>query len=57
MEVKLQILAEQYASVSMCDIQECLLSNDGDLDRASADLLTRKLETEARVRSPIKCGS
>lgn len=49
MEQKVNLLAEQYSSLSLHDISDCLRQNSGDLNRASADLLTRKFESEAQV--------
>ena len=52
MAVKLEILAEQYKDVPRSQIETCLHLYDGDLDKASADLLTKKFEDDARVSLP-----
>ncbi len=50
MAEKISILAEQYDGVPMSQIETCLKLYDGNLDEASADLLTKKFEDDARVR-------
>lgn len=49
MAEKVEILAEQYPGLPKSQIENCLYLYDGDLDTASADLLTKKFEDDARV--------
>ena len=53
MAEKVEILAEQYKGVPKSQIETCLHLYEGDLDKASADLLTKKFEDDARVGLPI----
>lgn len=54
---KIAILAEQYKDLAIDDIQNCLEKHKGNLDKASAHLLTTEYETERQVRSSFSNNS